>query len=370
MRLTFLQDNLSRALNFANLITASRPTLPILSHVLLETDQNRLRVSATDLDTRVDVWIGAKIEQEGRMALPARTLRDFVALLPSDVVAMEKKDGLSVAIACHKAKTNIKGLDADEFPAAILVESAKPVKIQAQTLLRLIAQTVFAAATDESRPMLTAVNLTTEEDQIKLIASDGFRASIVTGQLYDADGDSIGALVPASAIKKLATMMNGVSDLVSISVQHGRIMFEFSNIRFTASLVDQKYPEIEHLMPKSFKGSCIVSVGDMTKACRRASVFARSVSDVMRLTISPKNGFIEVASQSDETGDAVSEVDAEVTGDALTIGVNSKFFSEAIGVLSTVNARIEFGTLKTPVMITIPGDETFRHIVMPITLPK
>lgn len=177
MKVSCLQENLAKGLSIVSRAVASRSTtLPVLANVMLSTDSGRLKLSATNLEIGINTWVGAKVDEEGAITVPARTFSDLVNTLPPELIEME----LSVRtqtlhLHCGRSEANIKGIDAQTFPLIPTPEGVGQILIDPENLTKMIHQVAFAAATDESRPMLTGVLAKFDQDQLTMAAADGFR---------------------------------------------------------------------------------------------------------------------------------------------------------------------------------------------------
>ncbi|NJM42219.1 MAG: DNA polymerase III subunit beta, partial [Anaerolineae bacterium] len=291
MKVSCLQENLAKGLNIVSRAVAARTaTLPVLTHVMLETDNGRLKISATNLELGVTCWIGAKVESEGAITLPSRTFSDLVSLLPQDKVDLELNVRTqTVRVQSGRTDANVKGIDAKEFPIIPAFNPAGAAFIDAGVLKKLIGQVVFAASIDEARPMLTGVMTKLDGKTIAMVACDSFRLSKRAAELKEPTAEARSFLIPAKALTEVARVMGDQEEPVAISVtpSNGQVLFHMANVDVVAQLIDQKYPEVEHIIPKKYETRTIVSSADMLKACRQASIFARDSLDTMKLSIKP-----------------------------------------------------------------------------------
>src|SRR5918992_2351804 len=171
MKVTCLQENLAKGLGVVNRAVATRTTLPITQHILLATDGGRLKLSATNMEIALSCWIGAKVESEGTVTLPARFLTPFTDSLPNDRVELALQPrGRQVKIQCGRNQATIGGMDADDFPPIPTVEGDATIRLEPSVLRKALTQVVFAAATDDSRPVLTGVHTKVENDEVTLAA--------------------------------------------------------------------------------------------------------------------------------------------------------------------------------------------------------
>ncbi len=378
MRISCLQENLAKGLNIVSRAVAPRTaTLPVLTHVLLATDNGRLKIAATNLELGVTCWIGAKVEDEGAITVPHRTFADLVALLPADKVDLDLNIRTqTVRVQAGKTDNNIKGIDAQEFPIIPTFNASAAVFIDAAVLKRMIAQVVFAAATDESRPTLTGVLTKFDGDTITMAATDGFRLSVRSGKLKEPVAESRSIVIPAKALAEVARVMSEQEEPVAISVTPslGQVLFHMANVDVVAQLIDQKFPDYDPIIPKKHDTRTIVNTADLLKACRQASIFARDSLDTVRVTIKPGEdvdpGKVKLTARADETGDNQSELDASVSGSGVEIGFNVKYLIDALAAVDMPQVAVETTQPQRPAVLRAIGDESFMHLIMPMHLPR
>lgn len=378
MRLSCLQENLARGLSIVSRAVAPRTaTLPVLTHILLATDHGRLKIAATNLELGISCWVGAKVEDEGAITVPARTFTDLVALLPADRVDLELNIRTqTLRVRSGRTDANIKGIDAQEFPIIPTFQDAATARIDPAVLKKMIAQVVFAAATDESRPTLTGVLTKLEGDTITMAATDGFRLSVRSDQLKEPVSEPRTILIPAKALVEVGRVMGDQEEPVAIGItpSHGQVLFHMKDVDVVAQLIDQKFPDYEPIIPKRHDTRTIVNTAEMLKACRQASIFARDSLDTVRVLVKPgeelEPGKVTVVARADETGDNQSELEATIVGNQIEIGFNVKYLIEAFSAVDTPQAAIETTQPRSPAVIRALGDDHFFHLVMPMHLPK
>src|SRR5512141_1718936 len=200
MKVSCLQVNLAKGLSIVSRAVASRSTLPVLGNVMLATDQGRLKIAATNLELAVTCWIGAKVDEEGSTTVPARVLGDFVNSLPPEQINMELNvKTQTLHLKCARYDANIKGIDAQEFPIIPTIGEGKRISVEPDTLREMIEQVTFAAATDESRPVLTGVSAKFEKDKVAFDAADGFRLAVRTAALSNPVDQPINVIIASKA---------------------------------------------------------------------------------------------------------------------------------------------------------------------------
>ena len=378
MKVSCLQENLAKGLSIVSRAVAPRTaTLPVLTHVLLATDNGRLKIAATNLELGVTCWIGGKVETEGAVTLPSRTFADLVALLPQDTVNLELNVRTqTVRVQSGRTDANIKGIDAQEFPIIPTFNSTAAAFIDPAVLKKMINQVVFSAATDESRPTLTGVLTKLDGKTITMAATDGFRLSVRKAELKESVAEARTFLIPAKALAEVARVMGEQEEPVAISLTptNGQVLFHMNNVDVVAQLIDQKFPDYEHIIPRKHETRSVMNSADLLKACRQAGIFARDSLDTMRLAIKPgeelEPGKVTVTARADETGDNLSEVEAIVNGGGVEIGFNVKYLIDVLTVIDTPQVAIETTQPRSPGVVRMVGDENFLHVIMPMHLPK
>lgn len=375
MRVSVKQENLAHGLSIVSRAVAARSTLPVLANVLLATDDGRLRLSATNLELGITCWIGAKIEEEGSTTVPARTFSDLVSTLPAEPVDMSlnvRTQALNVK--CGASTTDIKCIDAQEFPPLPAPDPAAGIPINVADLKEMIQQVVFAASTDEARPILTGVNFQIHDNKITLQAADGFRLSVRRGELSSPAPKPIKAVIPARALSELARIAADGEQTVSMCMPQGRgqVIFHLKDAELVSQLIEGSYPDLEQVIPSSCRTRTVLSTPAFLKACKQAEIFAREGSHIARINITPGSelqpGTVDVSGQSEETGFSQNVVDGSVDGPGVLIAFNVRFLREVLDVIKTPNVAIETQSDTSPGVIRPVGEDNFLHVIMPMHL--
>lgn len=378
MKVSCLQENLARGLNIVSRAVAPRTaTLPVLTHVLIATDNGRLRIAATNLELGISCWIGARVEEEGAITVPARTLQDLVNLLAAGPIDLDTTKPQTLRVRTGKYENRINGMDHTEFPIIPGFEPNGAVQVEPNILKKLISHVGFAASSDESRPTMTGVFTKFEGDRITMAATDGFRLSVRSGKLAEAVAEPRSVLVPARAVGDVQRIIGDQQDPIDISVapSHGQVLFHLKDIDVVAQLIDQKFPNYEFIIPKKHDTRVIVNTAEFLKACKLAAIFARDSADTVRISVRPEDGALVVAARSDETGENQIVLDANdggvrIEGAPLDIGFNVKFLIEALSVVDAAQVSIEATTPRSAGVLRPVGDEEFLHVLMPINIPR
>ena len=373
MKLSCLQENLNWGLGVVGRAVAARTTLPITNNVLLATESSRLKLAATNLEMAISCWIGAKVEEEGSITVPARLLSDFIGSLPAEKVKISlSPQTKTLGMKCARFEARISGVDAKDFPPIPRVEGGITTKVEVEALRQGISQVVFAAATEESRPVLTGVDAKFEGNTVTLAAADGFRLAVYKMPLAEAVSKVTEVIIPARTLAELNRLIAEQEEPVEIMVNpdKGQALFKLKNIELVSQLIQGTFPNYAQLIPQSCATKATISVADFLRATKTASIFARDGSGIIRLVVTPgaemAPGKVVVSARSEEVGDDVGEIDAVVEGEEAKIAFNGKYLTDVLGVLHETQVALETTSPSSPGVIRPVGVDNYLHVVMPM----
>ncbi len=375
MKVTVSQQNLAHGLAIVSKAVSPRSTLPVLGNVLIASDEGRLRLSATNLELGITCWIGAKIEEDGSTTVPARTFTDLVSTLPREQVELRlntrtQELRMSSGTSVHE----IKCIDAQEYPPIPVPDLSRALEVNVADFKEMIQQVVFAASTDEARPVLMGVKLTVEGNEISLAATDGFRISIRKAELSTPAPTTISAIIPARALAELARIAAEPDQIVSMVMPPGRgqVIFHMKDVELVSQLIDGNFPDYKQIIPRSYKTRTVLPTAGLLNACKQSEIIAREGTNVARFNITPvgelKPGTVQITAQSEQTGQSDIAIDATIDGTPLLIAFNVRFLREVLEVIKTPNVALETSAPNSPAMVRPVGEEGFLHVIMPMHL--
>jgi len=371
MKLSCLQENLSKGLGIVSRAVATRSTLPITQNVLIATDQSRLKLAATNLEIAISCWLGAKIEEEGSITIPARLLTEFISSLPNDKIDIALTQR-TLQLKCARFEARINGLDAQDFPPIPQVADGLATKIEIAALRDGINQVTFAAAAEESRPVLTGIQLEFDGDKLAMAAADGFRLAVHNTSLLAPVKNKTAIIVPARALNELGRFLTDQEEPVEITVnqQKSQILFKLKNIEMVSQLIQGAFPNYSQLIPQSYITRAVVDVAEFLRAIKMASIFARDGSGIVRLVVSPgvelTPGKMNISARAEEVGDNMGEIDALIDGEAAKIAFNARYLSDVLSVLDEKQVALETTTSSSPGVLRPVGADNYIHVVMPM----
>ena len=373
MRLSCLQENLKRGLDIVGRAVATRTTLPITQSVLLVAEESRLKLSATNLEIAISCWVGAQVEEEGQLAIPARLLSEFVASLPNDRVDLVSTgQGTQLQIRCARNEAHISGHNPEDFPPIPTVGEGVAVQIDPEALRKAIGRVVLAAATDESRPVLTGMYTEIEDGQLTLAAADGFRLSVHTLPLANSSGQKTSVVVPARAFSEVSRLLSDQTDPVEITISAAgtQLLFHLSHADMVSQIIQGTFPNYQQLIPKTYTSRCVADVSEFLRASRTASVFARDSSGIVRIQIGGSEGEtpgkVVVSARAEEVGDNTGEIDAAVEGEPGKVAFNGRYLTDVLAELGSGQVALETTSPSSPGVFRPVGSDEFTHVIMPM----
>lgn len=370
MKLSCLQENLSKGLSIVGRAVATRTTLPITNNVLLATEESRLKLAATNLEIAIVCWLGAMVEQEGAITLPARLLTEFVNSLPSDRIDLNLSHN-TLELKCARFEARIGGINAEDFPPIPKIGDGVTCQIEPEALHLAISQVVFATASEDTRPVLTGVCVEFEEDTLTMAAADGFRLAVHKAPLLTPAAEKVEVIIPGRSLSELSRLLTDQREPVEIAInpQKSQALFRLKDVEIVSQLIQGAFPNYRQLIPQSYSTRAVVSTSDFLRATRTASIFARDGSGIVRLQITPAEeapGRISISARSEQIGDSEGKIDAQVEGEATKIAFNGKYLMEMLNVLHEGEIALETTTSSSPGVIRPIGSDNYVHIVMPM----
>jgi len=364
MKVSCLQKNLSKGLNIINRIIPLRASLPILTNMLIKTEKSRLKISGTNLEIGINYWLGAKIEKEGELTIPARIFSEYINSLPEEKIDLEIKDQ-QLLIKAKNYQAKIFGTDVSEFPLIPEIKEKTIVKIEPQKLLEAIPQVIFAAAIDESRPILSGVYCKFSQDKLWLVSTDSYRLSEKVINLQNKISQDISIIIPAKTMQEVLYILSEINEPVEISVAENQILFRFKDIELVSKLIEGEFPNYRQIIPDSSETKVKIDTEELIKTIKLANIFAREGSGSVKLEIKPK-GELVISTSSASLGDNVSIINAELEGVPSEITFNIKYLLDVLNNINSKEIFLELNGKLNPGLIKPVGETDYLHIIMPL----
>jgi DNA polymerase III subunit beta len=365
MRFSILQQDFLPAIQTVSRSAGIRATLPVLSNILIASEESRLKIAATNLEIGVIKRINAEVTDPGEITVPAKTLLDVINGLPPTNIEIETT-GEVMTIKAGKFKASINGISANEFPA-IPITTDKGIIFKKESLVSS-SQILFAAAVDEGRPTLTGILTQASGGKLDLVATDGFRLAHRLVSLADSEVN-FKSLIPRRTFEEIVRIIGeDKADEVEVTTTPGQnqILFKIGLTTVSSRLIEGNFPSWERIIPQNLVTRAILEKDEFLKATKLASVFAKNEANI--ITLSVTKGKINLSSEAKELGGQQNELEGEIEGDELKIAFNARFLIEAISAVPSSQLSLEFSGPLSAALIKPIGIEGLEYIIMPVRI--
>src|SRR5580658_11372404 len=370
LEITVSRAELLRELTAAQSVVERKTTIPILSNFLFEAANDRLTITATDLDLSLRTSCAAKVKREGACTIPARKLYDYVKLLPDGDISIKLLDNHWVNIRSGRSNTKMVGMARANFPGLPVFPSAGVVKIPAQTLRSMIGRTIFAISSEESRYTLNGGLMVLKPESITMVATDGHRLAHIEkqGEAFDVSGENK-TLIPKKAMSEIYSLLQN-SDVESIEFakDDSTLFFRIGERLLTSRQLTGQFPNYEAVLPKDNSKSILLNSADLNSAILRVAQFADERSRAVRLKL--EKGEVKISASSTEAGESEDSIEAPYDGETMTIGFNAVYLVDFLKAVGTGEVRLELKDSQSAGQLRpAEGDDyKYRYIVMPMRI--
>lgn len=362
MKISCLKENLSKGLNIVSRLSSTKSTLEILSHILISTENGRLKLSATNLEIGINYKIGAKVEEEGSITVPAKLFTDLVSQLPEGKISLIKENN-NILVKAKNYESRVNGLSADDFPLIPKIKDKKSFSLKGNDLRNAISMVSFASAQEEIRPQLAGIFMDANKNKLSLVATDSYRLA----EKKIAIEENLGVfkvIVPSRSLVELSKIISESNDLINVYINENQVMFENEDFELISRLVEGNFPDYKHIIPTNLETKAKVNLSDFVNIIKVSALFSGESVGSINVEISPK-GRISARSSSSQFGESSSSCEAEVSGKEVEIVFNSKYILDVLANLSG-EIEIEVNGKLNPGVIKKFGDNSYIYVIMPL----
>ncbi|MDP1743399.1 MAG: DNA polymerase III subunit beta [Candidatus Amesbacteria bacterium] len=362
MRISILQDRLAWGVNLVSKYTSNKGQLPILANILITAEKTGVTLTATNLETGIRVNIGGKVDIEGSTTVPAKNFAEFISSLPLSSVELSFKDE-KIKIKSGSSQATLSTISSTEFPLVPNL-SGEPIKIDGVLIKQVAYEVAFAAATDESRPVLAGVRFAKTDKKLIVVATDGFRLS--RKEILSTENFSLSTvlILPSHTIQDLARVVEDGDVSMYLMAQNNQVIFDTGKTQIISRILEGNFPDVDKIIPKDFRTQVVVDRTELLRAVRAASIFARESNNIVKFIIHTSE--FKILATGGQTGESESIVEAEVTGDELQISFNYKYVVDFLNSQSCERIIMKFNESTTPAVFVPEKDESLIHLIMPV----
>jgi DNA polymerase-3 subunit beta len=374
MEFKIKRNDFLNALSWTQSVVERKTTMPILSNVLLEVADKKVRIAATDLEVGVLTQVGAEVGQEGKICVSAKNLYEIVKELSSEEVKIKKKEQGRLEVSAGKSLFKIVGLPSEEFPNLPQPDEKQWYPLEAKGLRGMIDKTSHAISNDESRYNLHGVFLEkVGEKKLRMVATDGHRLSYVDREVSQPLKLVKGVIIPKKAVYELKRLVGepvgsegDTQEPVNLSIDGRNLVARRGSVTLIARLIDGEFPDYHRVIPKIQDKGVLASRQELVGALKRVSLLVNDRSRGIRFNFSP--GLLELSTSNPDLGEAREEVSTEYKGDLIKIGFNSRYFLDVLSVIEDEKILIELNGEVGPCVIRSGSDKGFLSVIMPMRI--
>lgn len=365
MKITIIKENLKKAIGSVERATGSGSVLPILKNILVKTEDNRIRISATDLEMGINYFINGKIEEEGGITIPSSVLGSVLNNISESKLSITT-EGQKIKINTGNSFNTISGLKESDFPIIPKVEADDSIEIKSAYLKAALINTSIAAAPTGRRPELNGVLFWIEGGEFRITATDGFRLAekIIKSDQFKSNIDSLRVIIPLKTIQEVIKLLD-ISSNVKIFVNNHQILFDFGDAELVSRIVEGNFPEYKERIPENHQTSTTINRDELIDAVKLASVFVGKINDI-KLRSDSDDGLIEVSGNDAVIGENVSKIKVGVSGDNQNLVLNWRYLLDGLRIIDDKELSIGLNGESEPVVIRSPKDNSYFYMVMPI----
>lgn len=370
MKFSCLQENLNKGLQVVTRAVPAKGSLPILSNVLISTEDGRIKLAATNLETAITTYVNASIEKEGAITVPAKVLKELVSNLHPSTIEI-KLDNDILHIKSERTKSRLNGTEAKDYPELPgMPKKETSIELDPTLFAQAIATVSFAASMDESRPIFTGIYITYNEGKMVLAATDGFRLSEKTIEIQKSKAQKFTALIPSKTLSEVSKVFASSENPIKmiLSENENLALFSSGDTTIATRIIDGQFPDYQKIIPKSSSIKAVFNAEEFLEAVRLTTVFVKEgTNNTIKLRVDPE-GLLKVSSLNNETGTHESQINAETDGEMLEIAFSSKYLLDFLNNIKGESVEMGANANNTACVFKTDSSKDLTHIIMPIEL--
>ena len=357
---------LVQALTIIHSVVEKRNTLQILSNALLNVENNKLILKATDLEVSIETFIPIESKETGKVTVSAKNFLEIIKELPDQEIKIHSKENHWIEIQCGKSKFNIMGLAPEDFPALPDFSSKQFTPCRTKVLREMIDHTAYAISNDESRYQLNGVYLEVVDGKTRMVVTDGHRLAYFEENIFELIPASLkrGIIIPKKGILEVRKLLETGNELSEIAFEGNHLIIKIKDTYLSVRLIDGQYLEYQKVIPKQNKKTITLNRADFLSSLKRVSLLVNEKSKGVKFSIFPER--LEISSNNPDIGEATENIDIQYNGESMEIGFNAKYLMESLSVLNTDNVAMELNDRMSPGVLYSSETSQYLSVLMPM----
>ena len=369
MKIVFEKDKMLKAINSVVKGVASKTTMPILEGILIQTNDNQIKLTTYDLEIGIEYLMDCQVMEQGSIVVNAIMFSEIIRKLPDTEIKITLNSNNLLEIECEGSLYKLATMNPEEFPELPKIDIENAIEIEQNTLKNMIRRTIFAVSAEENRPIFTGCLFEIIENKLNVVAVDGFRLAWKTHYLIS-KSNNFSAVIPGKTLNEINKIMADSFDTVKIGISKNQALFEMENCKIVTRLLDGEFLKYQNTIPSNWETKIKVNKSAIQNCFER--IILISASSIEKEKKYPVKINIEVGkvtiSCANQTGDAKEEIYVETEGKELEIGFNPRFFLDALKAIDDEEVSMEFGTNRSPCIIKPIEDVDYTYMILPIKM--
>ncbi len=369
MKIVCEKEKLLKGINSVVKAVANKTTMPILEGILIQTNDNEIKLTTYDLEIGIEYVMNCTIQEQGSAVVNATMFSEIIRKLPDTDILIYMNENNLLVIECEGSLYKLATMNPDEFPELPKIEVEYSIKLEQNILKNMIRKTIFAVSTEENRPIFTGCLFEIIDNKLNVVSVDGFRLALKSNFINTKVND-FKAVIPGKTLNEVNKIMTDSYDTIVIGVAKNQALFEMENCKIVTRILDGEFLNYNNVIPENWDTRIRVNKNNFQNCFERISLISASSSekekkypvkvtiDIGKVTISCTN----------QTGDAKEEIYVATEGKNLEIGFNPKYFLDALKVIDDEEIYVDFGTSISPAVIRPVDDGEYTYMILPIKL--
>lgn len=365
MKITCLKNHLKEAISLTEKVSSKNLSLPILSNVLIISEDKKLKFISTNLEIGIEVEIPAKVDRDGSVAVPANIISSFISTLGNeDKITLETVANNNLLISTKNGSTIIKGQSTEDFPSLPSPENKKETEISSVEFLNGLRSVWYAASLSNIKPEISSVFISSPEGQtLTFVATDSFRLAEKKFKNYYANLDPV--LIPQRSVAEILRILENREEKIKIITDKNQLFIILENIKFVSRVVEGVFPDYQQIVPKKFVTDVLIDKTTILNNLRTASVFSGKLNEII-IKVDAESELITIKTANSDYGEHTSSLESKITGESINMSFNYRYILDCLPQINSENILLRFSGDGKPLVVTGAEDNSFQYLIMPM----
>ena len=371
MKIVCYKENILKALNSVVKGVASKTTMPILEGILIQTNDNEIKLTSYDLEIGIEYVMECEVKEQGSTVVNAIMFSEIIKKLPDTEIYISLNENNLLEIECEGSLYKLTTMNPDEFPELPKIEVENSIELEQNMLKNMIRKTIFAVSSEENRPIFTGCLFEVENNKLNVVAVDGFRLALRSIYLPTKVND-FKAVIPGRTLNEINKILLDSFDRIRIGIAKNQALFEMENCKVVTRILDGEFLNYKSVIPNSWETRIKVNKNSLQNSFERISLISSSSIEKEKkypVKVSVDIGKITI-SCTNQTGDAKEEIYISTEGKNIEVGFNPKYFLDSLKVIEDEEVFVEFGTNISPCLIKSVENNEYVYMILPIRLKE